>query len=605
MARRRTVTVTIAVAATVASVLTGCATPSGGTSDVRDLPLEAAGATDAAAPAPPVAPADEPGESGVLARQAFGQDATPSPAATATSYVPSALDVAGTTSTTAPLTTPGTAATVSQPTGRGYVDAAVENRLPGTPGWLSTRSTRSTKIEGWSDAATTVAGTPVRLYVSATGRTFRIQLLRIGWYGGVGARRVWTSVPVRGGVQKAVRVDPVTRMIEASWKVSAVLPTGGLVAGDYLAKLVGSDGASSFVPLTVREPRTVAAVLMVNSILTWQAYNPWGGANTYTATDAATSALGFAKRSVVASFDRPYSRGSGTGGFLDEEYRLVLTAERLGLRLNYAGDLDLQADPGVLDGASGVALLGHSEYWSRPMREALTAARDAGVNLAFLGANDIYRRIRFQSSPATGPLRRLVNYKDGRADPVKTQDTTADWPYLPFRSPESSLTGVQYRCSRARADLVITDPDSWVFRGLGLRKGQKLPGLVGSEYDRVSLDKPTPRPMQIMAHSPVRCAGYRDFADLTWYTTASGAGVFSAGTLDWNVAIGAPDAVTRTVVTKVTERVLTAIGRRQAGRLAPATDNALSFYTPVGVPLDAAGRPIGRTGPHTRNPTAA
>jgi hypothetical protein len=390
------------------------------------------------------------------------------------------------------------------------------------------------------------------------------------------------SVPVAGGVQRGRRTAAVTRMIDAPWAVSAVLPTDGLVAGDYVAKLLGSDGASSFVPLTVREPRTSGAVLMLNSTLTWQAYNPWGGANTYTASNAPTKALGYARRSVVASYDRPYTRGSGTGGLLDEEYQLVLTAERLGLRLNYAADVDLHADPGVLDGATGIALLGHSEYWSRAMRDALTSARDAGVNLAFLGANDLYRRVRFEPSPTTGPLRQVVNYKDGTADPVQTIDTTADWPHRPFNDPESAVTGVQYRCAKARADLVITDPEAWVFRGLGLRKGQKLPGMVGSEFDRVTLSVPTPRPIQIMAHSPISCYGYPESSDLVWYTTPSGAGVFAAGTLDWNVGIVAADPVTRTVVTTVTERVLKAIAEPRAGARIPATDNALDFYTPAG-----------------------
>jgi len=357
------------------------------------------------------------------------------------------------------------------------------------------------------------------------------------------------------------------------------------------------------VPLTVREPRTVGAVLMVNSTLTWQAYNSWGGANTYSAVVAPTQAVGYAHRSVVASFDRPYARGSGAGDFFNEEYRLVVTAEHLGLRLNYAADLDLGADPRVLTGATGVALLGHSEYWSRAMRNALTTARDNGTNLAFLGANDIYRRVRFESSPLTGSMRHMVNYKDGNEDPVKTVDTTADWPYSPHSTPQSSITGVQYRCSHERADLVITDPNAWVFRGLGLQAGQRLPGMVGSEYDRVSLGLPTPRPIQIMAHSPITCASQPDFSDLVWYSTRSGAGVFAAGTLDWNAGIGASDALTRTVVTRVTERVFGAIAQARAGRRTPAADNALSFYTPNGVPLDQDGRPMTPAQPAAKSST--
>jgi len=615
--RRRILSVTVVLLATVGAGLTACGTSTSGPSSSaasasgtsagpRDLatdPADDPDPDDAYAPVPAGPADDAPGEDRGLAREGgtFLGESTPDPAAT--SGV-SAVDTvpAGPASTP---TTPGASAAASQPTGQGYVDTALENRLPGTPGWQTTHSTRRASIEGWADAASTEAGRPVRLFVSATARTFRVELLRVGWYRGVGARQVWLSVPVPGGVQKAVRTDPTTRMIEAPWKVSAVLPTEGLVAGDYLAKLLGSDGASSFVPLTVRESRSADALVMLNSTLTWQAYNPWGGANTYTATTPSTKATGFARRSVVASYDRPYARGAGAGGFFDEEYHLVLAAERLGLRLNYAADVDLHSTPEVLSGATGVALLGHSEYWSRAMRAALTAARDAGVNLAFLGANDIYRRIRLEPSPLTGSDRHLVNYKDSRADPVKTEDTTADWPYQPYRDPESAVTGLQYRCARSRADQVVTDPDAWVFRGLGLRRGQRLPGLVGSEFDRVNLTVPTPRPLQIMAHSPVTCAGYPEFADLAWYTTPEGAGVFAAGTLDWNAALGFPDPVTRTVATKVTERVLAAVAQPLAGRTTPATDNVLTYYTPAGVPLDAAGHPITRAGAVAANRTSA
>lgn len=51
----------------------------------------------------------------------------------------------------------------------------------------------------------------------------------------------------------------------------------------------------------------------------------------------------------------------------------------------------------MLDGARAVISLGHDEYWTPQQRDAVTKARDAGVNVAFLGANACYRRIRFGS----------------------------------------------------------------------------------------------------------------------------------------------------------------------------------------------------------------
>jgi hypothetical protein len=572
---------TTALLLTVATAwMTACSSPAA--VGVRTDGPERAG--DAFAPPSGTAPADAVNEERWLARDAALATGA-GPLATGAGPLPSPAATSGEPAATpgAPGATPGTASAASQPIGRGYVDTLAENRLPGTPGWRTVHSTRRASIEGYADTASTVAGQHVRLFVNSTARTFRIQLLRLGWYDGVGARQVWLSDALPGTVQPAARIDGTTHLITAPWTASAVLPTNGLVSGAYLAKLLGSDGASSFVPLTVREPRSTGAVLMLNSTLTWLAYNDWGGANTYRATEAATKADGYARRSVVTSFDRPYAQGSGSGGLLDEEYNLILTAERLGLRLNYAADADLQVTPEVLTGATGIALLGHSEYWSRPMRAVLTAARDSGVNLAFLGANDIYRRVRLQAS-ANGPGRLMTNYKDGAADPVTTEDTTADWPHRPHSDPESALTGVQYRCARARADLIIADPQGWLFQGLGVHAGQRLPDMVGSETDRVVLGVPTPRPIQIMAHSPVSCYGYPEFSDLVWYSAPSGAGVFAAGTLDWNAGISSPVAVTRSIVTQVTERVFKAIAQPGAGSRIPAADNAGRFYTPSGTP---------------------
>lgn len=575
--RRRTVadgTVRLMIVALLGGLLVAC----DGTGPVTTGKASGGPSSGTAAAAPP--PASLPGTAG-----------TASPSAPAVSPAPATPVPAG-----GPGTTRGTGTRASQSTGQGFVDTAVENRLPGARGWQTSQSERSgrrRRIEGFGHAISVTAGTPVRLFVSASASTFRIQMLRLGWYQGLGAREVWTSVPVAGGLQAPARKDPVTRMLSAPWKVSATVPTDGLVAGDYVLKLLGADGASSFVPFIVRETRSTDALLMLNSALTWVAYNPWGGANSYSATGGGEgSTKGFEGRSVVSSFDRPFARGSGTGGLFDEEFNLVSAAERGGLRLNYAAEGDLHSTPQILDGARGAALLGHSEYWSRPMRAALTAARDRGVNLGFFGANHIFRRIRLAPS-AQGPDRLMINYKVAAEDPDKTADSTADWPKDPFPDPEISLLGTQYRCAKTRADLVITEPDSWLFSGLHLTRGQKLPGMIGPEYDRVVPALKPPRPIQIMAHSPVPCYGQPDFSDLTWYSHPSGAGVFSAGTLDWNMGLTSRDKLTRTVVTTATERVLAAIARPKAAQTVPAIDTMARYYhNPSGIPLDLDGKPV-------------
>ena len=48
-----------------------------------------------------------------------------------------------------------------------------------------------------------------------------------------------------------------------------------------MLKLVASNGAQSYVPLTLRDDSSHAALVIQNSVTTWQAYNDWGGYSLY------------------------------------------------------------------------------------------------------------------------------------------------------------------------------------------------------------------------------------------------------------------------------------------------------------------------------------
>lgn len=469
------------------------------------------------------------------------------------------------------------------------INTLAENRLSGVSGWMTAVQHPGVRIEGYADALSVLSGEPVGLHVSSTAETFTVEVLRTGDYEGKWARRIWVSGAVAGGVRTAVVRDPATRMVSAAWPRSTTLNTTGWPAGAYLAKLIGADGAMSFVPFVVRSAASTGAVLLVHSMATWQAYNQWGGPSTYRGYQREDKAEDFALRSVAASFDRPYARGFGTGTFLTHELPAVAAAERLGLRLNYAADLDLQLHPEVLDGAVGVVLLGHSEYWSRQMRANLTASRDRGVNLAFLGANAVHRRIRLAPSPL-GQGRVMINYKLGEDDPVTTEDTTADWGKRPHADAQSSLVGSMFECAHAEGDLVISDPAAWPFAGQGLAAGTRLTGVVGPEFDRVNTVVRTPRPMQVLAHSPLPCRGVPDASDVTWYSDPTGAGVFTAGTLRWVESMTSSDPTVRRVITTATERVLRELARPRAGARIPAQDNVADHYA-------ADGRLRGATAP--------
>ncbi|MEO8889208.1 MAG: N,N-dimethylformamidase beta subunit family domain-containing protein [Jatrophihabitantaceae bacterium] len=438
-------------------------------------------------------------------------------------------------------------------------------------------------IEGFADPISVLPGQRVRLFVSTAARSFRVRAFRMGWYGGALGRLTWTSTALPGRRQPAAVVVPGTGTVITRWSPSMSIDTTAWQPGDYLLQLAGDGGAEQFVPLTVRFGSAAGRVVLISPVTTWQAYNRWGGRSLYTGEDGT-----WAHRSRAVSFDRPYT-SPGAGDFIAGELPVLAEAQRLGLRLDYVTDLDLATVPHLLAGARAVVSMGHDEYWSPAMRAVLTAAREAGANLAFLGANAIYRRIRMGATPL-GPNRLETNYKYAAEDPLRGRNNaaiTANWPDPPDANPESRLIGAQYGCAltgTATTPGVIADPSNWLFTGMHLTSGEHLPGLLWHETDAVQLAFPTPRPIEVLLHSPVHCRHHSslDRADSTYYVAPSGAGVFDAGTMGWACAIRDScevpvPASTRTIVRAVTDNLLRTFARGPAGPEHPAHDNLASL----------------------------
>jgi hypothetical protein len=320
-------------------------------------------------------------------------------------------------------------------------------------------------------------------------------------------------------------------MVEAPWSPSTRIHIGrSWPPGIYVLKLVGSNGAQSYVPLTLRDDSSRAALVIQNSVTTWQAYNDWGGYSLYHGPGGS-----FNSRSRVVSFDRPYVARRGSGDLFWIESPVVYLAERLGLDVTYWTDVDLHRRPGLLMRHRALISLGHDEYWSSAMRRGALFARSHGVNLAFLGANDVYRHIRLASSPL-GKDRREVDYKVAAEDPlygIDDEEVTSQWREGPVPRPESLLLGGLYQCNPVDADMVVSVASSWVFDGTGLEHGDRIPGAILLEYDRVDGHLPTPDSVQILARSPLTCRGRHDVSDLTYYTTRSGGGVIDIASQGW------------------------------------------------------------------------
>ncbi len=451
---------------------------------------------------------------------------------------------------------------------------AEENLKKGDRRWRIDRVGGLHEIEGWADRTSVKPGEPIGLHISTTARAYRVTAIRTGWYQGCSGRQVWQSGRLRGQAGAEPRVVAPTNTVVTDWPVSLTVDTTGWVPGFYSFRLDADTGGQRYIPLTVKHGDAHGKIVLLNGDTTWQAYNVFGGYSLYVGPDGA-----YATRARAVTFDRPYGGNEGAQG--DSEFQmnllpLLALVERLGFDAEYLSDTDLHADPHCLDGALAVLSPGHDEYYSVEMRERLTAARERGTNLAFLGSNAIYRHIRLGAT-AVGENRLQTCYKQPEEDPLYGREdalVTGQWRYAPDPRPESVLTGVFYESNPVDADMVIRNPSHWLFARTGAVDGMHLPGLVGGEYDRVNLSVPTPRPIEVLARSPLVCNGVYSHSDMAYYTTPSGAGVLATGTNWWIGAIaGAKGPVCKRVSGRVTVNLLRVFARGPAGHQHPAVDN--------------------------------
>jgi len=524
----------LGLAVALAASLTGCTgaaptPPAGQREPVAQRPAEVHVPATVPVPAP-AAPGGTPTTSWTQA-QAPTPPQTPAPTPTPTPPQ---------TPTAAPAPTTSWAPRSPTPDLRWAVAVRVENARRGTGAWsLPPRRAARPGLDGYADAVSVRPGTPVRLHLRGKGRV-RVTALRTGWYDGAGARAVWTGrMTATAQPRRIVDDAPIAgagglrnaHTVVAGWRSSGVVPTSGWPEGHYVLRLDDGRGASRQIPLTVRSATARGRVLLVTSTMTWQAYNHWGGHSLYLGPREPGGDR-VATRSLAVSYDRPYDKGAGAGDYPTIDAPLIRQAERAGVPLAWATDVDLADNPELMDGATAVVVGGHAEYWTARTVAHLDRLMDDGTNLAVFGANTMYWRAR-----VTG--RRVVVTKDARLDPLSASDpagTTVRFAARPAPQPEQRLLGVRTECTSTRAAWVVSDPSWFGYDGTGLVAGSELGDIVGGEIDAVPPGPPAAG-TRVVARGPVDCGGRPTAHTAVWLTRPSGAGVFAAGTIDWVCAL--------------------------------------------------------------------
>ncbi len=406
----------------------------------------------------------------------------------------------------------------------------VENGHPGAKTW-SAPDALVRPVEGYASELSAFPGETVHLHVSATpAAAYRVEVYRLGWYGSAGGRLMYTATS-QGVPQRRPSPDPVTGKVDAGWPVTDTIPIAkSWTSGYYAARLVPVDGGQpSAVLFVVKAPPTVRTqILVVASVNTWQAYNAWGGKSLYN-----VSSEGHVPATHV-SFNRPWGPGS-QGQFFAWGIHLVRFLEREGYDVSYTTDADIDRDPHELLEHRLVMVNAHDEYWTKAMRDGYEAARDAGVNLAFMGANNGYWQIRYADDHRT-----IVAYKS-HADPVTDRSQlTVQFRALDPPRYECSLLGVQHadsieRAGDAQRDFAVNPAaigDRW-FAGTGFTATSTLRGLVGPEWDQVMSPRSAWTCRFTSLTTLFHYEGLPGNADAVRYVAPSGARVFSAGSLQF------------------------------------------------------------------------
>ena len=298
-----------------------------------------------------------------------------------------------------------------------------ENTKPGNPQseW-DVSGAGDPDIQGFATDISVDQGQTVRFKVDTTYAAYHLDIYRMGYYAGAGARKVATVA------RRATEPGPLPRRLNydgltdcgnwaqsASWAVPA-----DAVSGIYFAKLVRDGGASdgSHIFFVVRDDDGSSDLLFQTQDTTWQAYNQYGGRSLYQSNTAGPGRIRPGPtRSATTAPSRPAVRRRRT--------RRSTPSTRWSAGWSETATTS-PTSPGWIATGSG-ARSSSTRPSSRSattstgpatQRDNVEAARDAGVDLAFFSGNEIFWKTRWESSTADGSStdhRTLVSYKETHA----------------------------------------------------------------------------------------------------------------------------------------------------------------------------------------------
>jgi hypothetical protein len=442
-----------------------------------------------------------------------------------------------------------------------------ENSKPGSPEseW-DIDGVGDASIQGFATEISVNRGETVRFKIDTPAHGYRLDIYRLGYYGGLGARFITTVDPFAPlpQDQPSCLTNASTGLVDCgNWAESASwLVPSDAVSGIYVAKLVREDGVAgeSHVVFVVRDDTGASDLLFQTSDTTWQAYNSYGGNSLYEGSPVG--------RAYKVSYNRPFNtRGHPTyknSWLFDSEYPMLRWLEANGYNVSYFSGVDSDRRGAAILAHRVFLSVGHDEYWSAAQRAHVQAARDAGVHLAFLSGNSMFWKTRWENSiDGSGtPYRTLVAYKEtlanAKIDPLPNV-WTGTWrdprfsPPADGGQPENALMGTLFTVNCCRQDAIRVPAELGKLRfwrntsvatlpvGTSVTVG---PGTVGFEWEEDLDNGFRPEGLIRLSENVLNVSSYlQDYGgtygpgtathSLTLYRHSSGALVFGAGTVRW------------------------------------------------------------------------
>ena len=374
----------------------------------------------------------------------------------------------------------------------------------------------------YSDRFSYRPGETVHLHVSSTAPDFSLEIVRDG--GGE------TKVFEKSGIAARWQETPDQCSVDGcGWDAAFEFAIGGdWPSGGYRLTLTaaGRDGGPircHHIIIVLPKPgRKTGRILQVAATGTWLAYNAWGGSNHYEGITGPQRSL----YSPIVSTQRPWCRGFvvlpanaprvplevamppktapryphmewayatghskkyASSGWASYDSHFFRFAERAGYGVDLASQHELHFAPGILADYDCVVFVGHDEYWTWEMRDAVDAFVERGGRAARFAGNFMWQT-RLEDE---GRRQVCYKYRARAEDPAycagDVTRATNSWEAPEIGRPGCKTFGLNASngiyagwgggAPRGARGFPVYRPQHWAFAGTGLYYGD----LLGAE----------------------------------------------------------------------------------------------------------------------------